>query len=113
VNTLVGDWALASVYVRQSGAVLGWSEVIYYGGDLQWNPRNISRVFDTTRFNTNSSQQLASALPHLPLPVQQPALGPDQQREHHRDEGLSLLREGQGPRPPQQGARLFLRFDAQ
>jgi hypothetical protein len=34
--------------------------VIYYGGDLQWNPRNISRVFDTTRFNTNSSQQLAS-----------------------------------------------------
>jgi hypothetical protein len=60
VNTLVGDWALASVYVRQSGAVLGWSEMIYYGGDLQWNPRNISRVFDTTRFNTNSSQQLAS-----------------------------------------------------
>jgi hypothetical protein len=59
VNTLVGDWALASVYVRQSGAVLGWSEVIYYGGDLQWNPRNISRVFDTTQFNTNSSQQLA------------------------------------------------------
>ena len=60
VNTFIGDWALASVYVRQSGAVLGWSEVIYYGGDLQWNPRNISRVFDTTRFNTNSSQQLAS-----------------------------------------------------
>jgi hypothetical protein len=59
VNTLVGDWALASVYVFQSGPVLGWSEVIYYGGDLHWNPRNISRVFDTTQFNTNSSQQLA------------------------------------------------------
>jgi hypothetical protein len=60
VNTIIGDWALASVYVRQSGAVLGWSEVIYSGGDLQWNPRNISRVFDTTQFNTVSTQQLAN-----------------------------------------------------
>jgi hypothetical protein len=33
------------------------SDVIYYGGDLHWNAHNVNQTFDTTQFNTNSSQQ--------------------------------------------------------
>ncbi len=45
---------------------LSWGNVIYYGGDLAYDPRNIDRAFDTTRFNTISSQQLASNIRTFP-----------------------------------------------
>jgi hypothetical protein len=57
-NLLVGDWAVSSGYTYHSGAPVNWnSDVIYYGGDLQWSAHNVDQTFDTTRFNTNSSQQ--------------------------------------------------------
>ncbi len=59
LDRLVGGWAASSICTFQGGAPLGWGNLIYYGGDLNYNPRNIDGAFDTTKFNTVSSQQLA------------------------------------------------------
>jgi hypothetical protein len=60
-NTLVGEWKLNAMLTLQSGPVLGtWGNVIYLGGPLnlqQHQPNGVA--FDTTRFNTASSQQLS------------------------------------------------------
>jgi hypothetical protein len=40
--------------------------VLYLGGDLHSDPRNIYQAFDATRFNRNSSQQLANNLRTFP-----------------------------------------------
>jgi hypothetical protein len=66
MNRLIGGWAVTAVYARQSGSLLGWGNVIYYGGDLQLNPRNLDRAFDTTRFNTISAQQLSQNVRTFP-----------------------------------------------
>ncbi|MCX6633577.1 MAG: carboxypeptidase regulatory-like domain-containing protein [Acidobacteria bacterium] len=58
-NVVLGDWAVASLYTYHEGAPLSWGNLIYYGGDLKYNPRAVDRAFDTTRFNTVSSQQLS------------------------------------------------------
>jgi hypothetical protein len=62
VNAIVGNWAVSTLYSYHSGAPLPWTvgTLIYYGGDIQYDPRNVSRTFDKTKFNTASSQQLAS-----------------------------------------------------
>ena len=58
LNHIVGDWAVSSLYNYHTGAPVNWtSDVIYYGGDLHWNAHNVNQTFDTTQFNTNSSQQ--------------------------------------------------------
>jgi hypothetical protein len=37
---------------------MNWgSDVIYNGGNLNWDAHNVNKTFDTTQFNTNSSQQ--------------------------------------------------------
>ena len=59
-NVIVGDWAVSTLYTFHSGAPVAWGNMIYYGGDLNYDPRNVSHAFDTTRFNTVSAQQLAS-----------------------------------------------------
>jgi hypothetical protein len=60
MNRLAGGWAVSGIWVFQGGSPLGWGNLLYYGGDLNLNPRDIDRAFDTTRFNTVSAQQLAS-----------------------------------------------------
>jgi hypothetical protein len=58
LNVIVGNWAVSSMYNYHTGAPVNWSaDVIYYGGDLHWNAHNVNKTFDTTQFNTNSSQQ--------------------------------------------------------
>jgi len=57
-NRLIGGWQLAGILNLQSGAPAGWGNLIYFGGDLEWNARNVARVFNTSRFETNSAQQL-------------------------------------------------------
>ena len=59
-NKVYGGWVLNGIYTWQVGAPLGWGNLIYYGGDLNLEPRNIDRAFDVTRFNTVSAQQLAN-----------------------------------------------------
>jgi hypothetical protein len=61
-----GGWSVATIYSFQSGTPLGWGNVIYLGGDLQWDPRNVNHALDTTRFVTASSAQLASNLRTFP-----------------------------------------------
>jgi hypothetical protein len=66
VNHIIGGWVFNAILTKQSGQVLSWGSVIYLGGDLQLDPRNIYHAFNTTLFNTNSSQQLANNIRTFP-----------------------------------------------
>jgi hypothetical protein len=66
VNGIIGGWALSGIYTFQTGAPIAWGDMIYYGGDLQYDARNINRAFDTSQFNTNSKQQLGSDIRTFP-----------------------------------------------
>jgi len=57
-NHFIGGWIVNGIYTWQPGAPLNWGNVIYLGGDLNLNPRNVDRAFDTTLFNRNAAQQL-------------------------------------------------------
>jgi hypothetical protein len=60
-NALIGGWVLNGVYSLESGAPLSWGNVIYYGGPLHLNTRQVDGpAFDITRFNLVSAQQLSS-----------------------------------------------------
>jgi len=60
-NALAGGWALNGTMTLQSGPPLSWGNVIYYGGPLALQGHQPDGLaFDITRFNTVSSQQLAS-----------------------------------------------------
>ncbi len=65
-SRVVGGWVLNAIYTVQPGPPLEWGNIIYYGGDLQLNTRNIDRSFDRSRFNTSSQQQLASNVRTFP-----------------------------------------------
>ncbi|HYL74203.1 MAG TPA: TonB-dependent receptor [Bryobacteraceae bacterium] len=68
-NRLLGGWVVNGIYTWQVGAPLTWStnNLIYLGGDLNLNPRGVNgTAFDTTRFNTNSAQQLGSNVRTFP-----------------------------------------------
>ncbi|HWR49528.1 MAG TPA: carboxypeptidase regulatory-like domain-containing protein [Bryobacteraceae bacterium] len=60
LDRLVGGWTASSICSFQGGAPIGWGNLLYYGGDLNLDMRNIDRAFDTSRFNTTSNQQLSS-----------------------------------------------------
>ncbi len=55
---LVGGWQMAGIFNLQSGAPTGWGNMIYFGGDLEWDPRNLGRTFNTSRFQTDPRLQL-------------------------------------------------------
>jgi hypothetical protein len=66
LNRLIGGWSISEIFTIQAGAPMGWGNVIYHGGDLKYNPRSIDNAFDTSRFNTVPSQQLASNIRVFP-----------------------------------------------
>ncbi len=66
LERIIGGWSISGAYTLASGEPLGWGNVIYYGGDLKYNARGVDRAFDTTRFNTDSRQQLASNIRTFP-----------------------------------------------
>ncbi|MEJ7605856.1 MAG: hypothetical protein WKF37_06235 [Bryobacteraceae bacterium] len=66
LDRLVGGWIVNSIYTVQPGPALDWGNLIYFGGDLKLDARNTARAFDTTRFNTNPQQQLASNIRTFP-----------------------------------------------
>lgn len=66
LDRIVGGWMLAGMYTWQSGQAVNWGNVIYYGGGLQWNPRGVYGSLDTSRFNTNSKQQLGANIRTFP-----------------------------------------------
>ncbi len=65
-NILIGDWAVSTLYTFHTGAPLAWGNVIYNGGSLQYDPRNVNHAFDTTRFNLVSAQQLSQNFRYFP-----------------------------------------------
>lgn len=58
LDRAVGGWAISGAYTFAAGEPLGWGNLIYYGGDLNYQARNVDRAFDTSRFNTDSRAQL-------------------------------------------------------
>jgi hypothetical protein len=66
VDGILGGWRIGAIYTFQSGAPLGWGNYIYYGGALDYDARNVNHAFDTTQFNTISSQQLLDNLRTFP-----------------------------------------------
>jgi hypothetical protein len=67
-DMVVGGWVVNAIYSRQLGAPLNWSgDMLYYGGNLNLHSRQVDgAAFDTTRFNTVSSQQLANNVRTFP-----------------------------------------------
>lgn len=55
LNRLIGGWQMAGILNLQSGAPVGWGNVIYYGGDLNWDARRLGQVFDTSRFERSAA----------------------------------------------------------
>lgn len=58
LDLLIGGWQFNGIYTLQPGPPIGWGNVIYLGGDLQYDARNLNRAFDTTRFVTDPRLQL-------------------------------------------------------
>jgi hypothetical protein len=58
-HAILGGWTLASVYTWESGGALSWGNVIYYGGPLNVQPRNLTQAFDVSRFERASANQLS------------------------------------------------------
>lgn len=66
LDTLAGGWLVAGTYQFQVGGPLTWlngstnnpGDYVYFGGDLNANPRNVDGyAFDITRFETRSANQ--------------------------------------------------------
>lgn len=62
VNSVAGGWSLNGIYTYQVGAPLNWGNVLYLGGPLNNQPRNVNGVFDVTRFERDSTKQLVDNL---------------------------------------------------
>ncbi|MEZ5355999.1 MAG: TonB-dependent receptor [Bryobacteraceae bacterium] len=58
LSRLVSGWTLNAIYAVTSGDPVEWGNMIYLGGPLNWDARNVDNVFDTTRFVTDARQQL-------------------------------------------------------
>jgi hypothetical protein len=60
MDRLAGGWQLAGILNLQSGGPVSWEDrnVIYYGGDLNWNARNVPQAFDVSRFERSAALQL-------------------------------------------------------
>lgn len=59
VRAITSGWTASGMYTYQGGQIANWGNVIYLGGDLNWDPRNIDQAFDVTQFNRSAAQQLA------------------------------------------------------
>lgn len=59
-HAVLGGWAVSGIYLLQSGAPLGFGNLIYNGGDLRLNTRQTSpgvAAIDVTRFDRVSADQ--------------------------------------------------------
>jgi hypothetical protein len=57
-HATLGGWSASGIYLLQSGAPIAFGNLIYAGGDLKLDPRNTtSKAFDTTQFDTVSTDQ--------------------------------------------------------
>jgi hypothetical protein len=103
-NRIVGGWVVNAIYTRQLGAPLNWSsDLLYYGGPLNINPRQVNgAAFDTTRFNTVSSQQLSQNIRTFPT------MFSNLLQDGNNNLDFSMLKEFRLP----EKAKIQLRFEA-
>ncbi len=67
IDRVVGGWVINGIYSYESGGPAGnWTDSIYMGGPLNWDPTNVEHTFDTTPFNRVSSQQLSNHVRTFP-----------------------------------------------
>ncbi|MBM3758296.1 MAG: TonB-dependent receptor, partial [Acidobacteria bacterium] len=66
LNHLIGGWSLNAFYFVGTGAPLAWGNVVYLGGNLNPQPRNVDLAFDTTRFNRVAGDQPANNIRTFP-----------------------------------------------
>ena len=60
-DALIGGWQISGTLTLQSGPVLGWGNLIYYGGPLDLQPHQPNGLaFNTSLFETNTNNQLAN-----------------------------------------------------
>jgi hypothetical protein len=57
LDAFIGGWMLNTIYVWESGAPLSWGNMIYFGGPLNNQPRNLTEAFNTSAFDTASADQ--------------------------------------------------------
>ena len=67
LDLVIGGWILNSVYTWESGGALSWGNVIYFGGPVNVQPRNLAQAFDVTRFDRVSADQLSQNYRTFPL----------------------------------------------
>lgn len=65
-RAVISSWTVSGHYTYQGGSNANFGNVIYLGGDLNWNPRNIDQAFDVTQFNRNAAQQLSMNIRTFP-----------------------------------------------
>jgi hypothetical protein len=58
-DLVTGGWIMNTVYTYETGGTLSWGNLIYYGGNVAVEPRNLARAFDVTRFERGASAQLS------------------------------------------------------
>ncbi len=59
VDLALGGWILNSIYTWESGGGISWGNVLYLGGPVNMQPRNLAEAFDVTRFDRVSADQLS------------------------------------------------------
>lgn len=66
MKRIVGGWVTNFIYTYQTGAPLGWGDVIYLGGPLNLNPHNPDQTFNVQPFDRISNDQLSDNLRTFP-----------------------------------------------
>lgn len=59
LDLIAGGWILNSIYTWESGGAISWGNLLYLGGSLNMQPRNLAHAFDVTRFDRISADQLS------------------------------------------------------
>jgi hypothetical protein len=66
VDRVIGGWQINGIYTAASANAVGWGNLLYLGGDLNWNStgglQQGDTAFDVTQFNRVPNQQLAQNL---------------------------------------------------
>jgi hypothetical protein len=65
-DRVIAGWQINAIFTTQAGAPVEFGNVIYFGGDLKWQNRNLTQSFDVTRFERAAAAQLGSNVRTFP-----------------------------------------------
>lgn len=104
LDAVAGGWVLSPILTLQSGPPLNWGNYIYLGGPLNLDPSQPNGpAFDTSRFITASSQQLANNIRYFANQFN------NLRRDYSNEVDLSLIKDF---RLTERGAALRITFEA-